>query len=115
MKLLGAFGLGVFSFLLFMFVGESVSLMAGFIALALYFFLCQFLLSRGNPEAHHEDWPIMLSLDAVMLVCLFFMIAIEKQSVIFSQAQGILVSTCGGTYAGAVAASFTARRAALRH
>jgi hypothetical protein len=115
MRALGAFGLGLVSFVLFMFIGESAGLMPAFITMAVYFFGCQFLLSRGNPEAHHEDWLIMVALDSVMLTSVMLMIAIENPNVFVEQGLGALVATCGGTYSGAFAASLSARRSATRH
>jgi len=121
-KALIAFFLGLLSFLLFMFVGEAASYhfgdIAGFIAtfilMAAYFFICQFLLSRGNPDAYLKDWPVMLSLDAILIIAVFAMALVEKREVILSQGIGILLSCCGGTYAGAVAASIVARRSKRR-
>jgi hypothetical protein len=116
-KALIAFLLGLFSFLLFMFVGETASYHLGdvgfilaFILMAAYFFFCQFLLSRGNPYAYRKDWPIMLALDAILIVAVFIMVLVEKPQVVLSQGLGILLSCCGGTFAGAVVASLAARK-----
>lgn len=116
-KALIAFILGLLSFLLFMFVGEEASYHLGdvgfilaFILMAAYFFICQFLLSRGNPDAYRKDWPIMLALDATLLLAFFTMVLAERREVILSQGLGILLSCCGGTFAGAVVASMAARR-----
>ena len=118
-KALIAFFLGLFSFFLFMFIGEKslyyysdIGLVAAFILMAAYFFICQFLLSRGNPDAFLKDWPIMLALDAVLLFCLIPMALSERLEVILFQGLGILLSCCGGTLAGAFAASKVARRKA---
>jgi hypothetical protein len=116
-KALIAFFLGLLSFLLFMFVGEEASYHLGdvgfilaFILMAAYFFICQFLLSRGNPDAYRKDWPIMLALDATLLLAFFIMVLAERREVILSQGLGIILSCCGGTFAGAVVASIAARR-----
>ena len=68
-----AFFLGLFSFFLFMFIGEKLSYHYGnvglfitFVVMLVYFFTCQFFLSRGNPNAYRKDWPIMLALDAAL-------------------------------------------------
>ncbi|MCJ7486983.1 MAG: hypothetical protein MUQ25_12575, partial [Candidatus Aminicenantes bacterium] len=60
-----AFLLGVLSFFLFSFIGEPASHSLGnagpivtFILMAAYFFICQFRLSRGNPNAYRRDWPV---------------------------------------------------------
>jgi hypothetical protein len=120
-KALIAFFLGLFSFLLFMFVGETllyyygnVGLAAAFILMAAYFFICQFFLSRGNPDAFLKDWPIMLALDAVFLLVLIPMILGERLEVVLAQGLGILLFCCGGTLAGAFAASKAARRKVVR-
>jgi len=121
-KVFMAFLLGLFAFFLFMFIGETgmsrlgdvAGLIVAFILMAAYFFICQFLLSRGNPDAYRKDWPVMLALDAILLVALFFMILAERREVVLSQGLGILIFCCGATFAGAVAASIAARRKAKR-
>ena len=110
MKTLGAFGLGVVSFLLFMFFGESFGMAAAFVALIIYFFVCQFILSRGHVGAHKEDLGLMFALDAVMFFCALLVICVEKPSIIASQIPVMLGATCAGTYLGAVVASRTATR-----
>jgi len=87
----GAFLLGVLSFVVFMFVGETADQFLGDTATAIvttivmmaYFFICQFLLSRGNPNAFLKDWPIMLLLNAVIIVALFVSVLLEKQGRFF--------------------------------
>jgi hypothetical protein len=121
-KSLIAFFLGLFGFFLYMGVGEgfsdkygeNVGLAAAFISLAAYFFICQFFLSRGNPNAFLKDWPIMLALDAVLLVTIILMALNESLEETFTQGSVILLSCCGGTLAGAFAASKVARRKAGR-
>ena len=113
-----AFLLGLFSFFLFIFVGELSSHYLGenvawavwFILMFAYFFLCQFFLSHDNPAAFLKDWPIMIALDAVLLVILIPMALNETQEVVLAQGSVILLSCCGGTLAGAFAASKAARR-----
>ena len=109
--------LGVFSFFLFFFIGETASfhwgdtgLIVAFIMMAAYFFICQFLLSRGNPDAHRKDWTVMLALDVIWIVLLIVMVFGEKREVVLSQGLGILVACFGATWAGALAASLAARR-----
>lgn len=115
MKRLGAaFFLGILAFLLLMFIGETVGLLAAFGSLTVYFFICQFLLSRGHPDALRDDWRIMLALDAVILASVFVMVLVEKWQVILAQGPGMLLACCAGTLAGALAASWVARRAAAR-
>lgn len=111
-KSLLALGLGFLSFFLYIFVGETVGGFAAFILMAAYFSICQFLLSRGNVDAYRKDWLIMLALDATFLVSVLIMVLVEKREVILAQGPGVLISCCGGTYAGAVVASLIARRRA---
>jgi len=110
--------LGVLSFLLMMFIGEGLvshlgepeGLLVTFAALAVYFFVCQLLLSRGNRDALRTDWRIMLALGAVPLAVVVIMALAEKRDVLLSQGLGILLSTCVGILAGAFTASRAARR-----
>ncbi len=121
-KLAGALLLGVLSFLLMMFVGEAMvsqfgesqGLRVTFAALAVYFFVCQFLLSRGRPDALRSDWRIMLALGAVPLAVVVLMALAERRDVILTQGIGVLLASCGGILAGAFAASRVARRAKAR-
>ena len=96
-KLLIAFFLGLCSFLVMMFVGETAGFPAMFATIVMYFFTCQFLLSRGHADAHRKDWRIMLALDAIPVVAVLIMVAVEKWDVILSQGPIVLLSTFGGT------------------
>jgi len=109
-KTLTAFLLGLFSFFVYMFAGETAGLVLGFVALAAYCCLCQFFLSRKNADAYRTDWPVMLALDATELVLFVIMARGGDREAFLSQGPGILLATCGGTYLGAVVASLTARR-----
>lgn len=113
LKVVIAFFLGVIGLFIGFGVGEGSGLVAGFVTLGVYCFLCQFLLSRKN-VAYRKDWPVMLALDAVWLFMLCVMFLKEKQNVIHSQGPGILLATCGATYLGAVVASLTAKRTVAR-
>ena len=95
-------------------VGEAAGTVVAFILLAAYFFFCQFRLSHGNPNALRKDWPIMLALDAIPLLMFLIIALVEKWPVILSQGFGILLFCCGGTFAGAFAASRAARRTAAQ-
>jgi hypothetical protein len=120
-KGLGAFLLGVLSFVVFMLVGETADQFLGDIATAIvtgivmmaYFFFCQFRLSRGNPHAFLKDWPIMLLLNATIIGVLIYSVLGEKQGAVFLvQTLGILLACFAGTLAGAFVASRKARRKA---
>jgi hypothetical protein len=120
-KIFLAFLLSVLSFFLMFLFGETAlhyfgdaGLIPAFMIIAAYFFICQFLLSRGHSEALRQDWPIMLALNAVPLLMVFGVVLAQTWPVIFSQGLGILLSCCGGTFAGALAASRAARRAKAR-
>ena len=113
-KVVIAFFLGVIGLFIGFGVGEGSGLVAGFVTLGVYCFLCQFLLSRKNVKAYRKDWLIMLALDALWLFILCVMFLKEKQNVIHSQGPGILLATCGATYLGAVVASLAAKRALPR-
>lgn len=117
-----AFWLGLFGMFLYMgvaegfsdYFGENVGYAAVFILVTAYFFFCQFFLSRSNPNAFLKDWPIMLALDAVILLGLIPMALLETQEVVLTQGSVELLSCCGGTLAGAFVASKAARRKAKR-
>lgn len=120
-KVLVAFFLGVLSFFLMFLIGETAihylgntGLIPTFILLAAYFFFCQFRLSRGRADAIRQDWLIMLALDAVPLLMVFGIVLAQTWPVILAQGLGILLSCCGGTLAGALAASRAARRTEVR-
>jgi hypothetical protein len=111
--------LGLISFPLSFAIAEPLlskyggaGLAAAFVVMAVYFFVCQFFLSRGNPDALFKDWPIMLGLDATQLIMVVLIVLLERLDVVLSQGLGILLSCCGGTLAGAFVASNSARRKA---
>jgi hypothetical protein len=115
-----AFFLGLFGFFVYMgvgegfsdYYGENVGLTVVFILVTAYFFFCQFFLSRGNPSAFLKDWPIMLALDAVLILAIILMALVETQEVVLAHGSVMLLSCCGGTLVGAFAASKAARRKA---
>lgn len=113
-RVLIALCLGILSCFLFFLVGESMPLVAALLVMAAYFFICQFLLSRGRADAYRRDWPVMLALVATGIVMAIIIALMENREVFVSQGLGILLSSWGGTYAGAVAASLTARRKAVQ-
>ena len=113
-KMLIAFCLGIFSFVLYIFLGQSMPFFAAAALVAVYFLICQFLLSRGRMDAYRKDWPIMLALDVPVFVSVILIALVEKRAVFLSQGLGELLSACAGTYAGAVVASLAARRKAVQ-
>ena len=118
-KVLIAFFLGLFSFLLFMFVGSEATVeFLGDIAATIiivivmmaYFFICQFLLSRGNPNALFKDWPSMLALGAIGIVIPIVTALNERREVFLTQGLGFLIVCFVGILGGAFVASRQARR-----
>ena len=102
---IGLFGFGV---------GEGAGIAVMGVALGAYFCLCQFLLSRKNPDAHREDWPVMLALDAAWFYVFFLMVFAANRDDILTQGPAMVLGVCGGTYLGAVGASLAARRTLAR-
>ncbi|MFN8177566.1 MAG: hypothetical protein U0167_06550 [bacterium] len=86
-------------------LGERVGLPAGFAGMALYFCACQFFLSRGHREALRQDRRTMAALVTVPVLAILVMCLVERLDVILSQGAGILLSSVGGTLAGALVAS----------
>ena len=104
-----AFFLGLPPFFGLMLVGEAVGPVTTNVSMTMFYFACQFLLSRGNTHAHRRDWSVMLALNATDFVVILI-VAIAQPPSVLSRGLGILLSACAGTYAGAVVASLTARR-----
>jgi hypothetical protein len=107
------FLLGFLSPLIFFVIGETLLISLGlagyyatFLLLAACFFICQFQLSRGHANALRKDWPIMLALNVVPLLTAIIM-AIGDD---LAPGLGVLLSCCGGTFAGAVVAAQIARK-----
>ncbi|MCR4408716.1 MAG: hypothetical protein QHH43_02690 [Candidatus Saccharicenans sp.] len=117
-KALVAFFLGLFYFVVFMFVGGlaggylgdmASAIITGIVVLA-YFFICQFLLSRGHPQALFQDWPIMLTLNATNIILFVRVLAETKGAVFPLAALGLLFVSSAGTLGGAFVASQAAKR-----
>jgi hypothetical protein len=113
-KVLGAFFLGLVAFVLVWAIAEAVlyefgypGIIATFILMAACFFICQFFLSRGNPDAYRKDWATMLALEVVPLLIIIFGLLWDKRMGV-----RVFISSLAGTFAGAVAASLAARRKA---
>ena len=79
-KKIAAVFLGVISFFLMFAVGESFGAPVGFLTIGVFYLVSQFFLSRGNPRALHEDWPIILSLNAVLIVTAILILIIEPDA-----------------------------------
>lgn len=105
--------LGICAEVVFIAVGEGVGLAAAFVAVATYFCVCQFLLSRGHADAPRKDWRIMLALAAPLLLFTIPMVLLEKPEVVLSQGPVVLFGGAG-IFGGAMAASGAARRRAAQ-
>ena len=107
------FLLGFLSPLIFFVIGETLLISFGlvgyyatFLLLAACFFICQFQLSRGHADALSKDWLIMLALNVIPLLTVIIMAVGDD----LAPGLGVLLSCCGGTFAGAVAAAQIARK-----
>jgi len=115
-KVLRAFFLGLLAFVFVWAIAEAVlyefgyaGIIATFILMAACFFICQFFLSRGNPDAYRKDWAIMLALEAAPLLIVIF-------GLLWDRRMGVraFIFSLAGTLAGAVAASLAARKKGRR-
>jgi len=83
-KKLVALILGIISFFLMFALGESFGVPVAFIAVGIYYLLSQFFLSRGNARALYEDWPLILFLNAALIVTAIIVLLIEPDAKIHS-------------------------------
>ena len=72
--------LGIISFFLMFALGESFGVPIAFIAIGIYYLLSQFFLSRGNTRALYEDWPLILLLNAALIVSAVMILLIEPDA-----------------------------------
>lgn len=111
-KALIAVILGVIPVLAFVFFGEWLSAKLGPISslglLFVYFFICQFLLSRGHLDACRKDGAVTIALDIAWIV--FMIITLAGKRLTVPWGIGFILSCIVGTWAGAAAASIGARR-----
>jgi hypothetical protein len=98
---------------LVVFLGESFGPMAACIPFALWCFLCQFLRSRGDAEAHRQNWRGMVLVAVLPIGLATLNLLLERGP---GRAQGLLILVFGlpGVYAGAYTASVLARKRAAR-
>ncbi len=97
---------GVVSFLPGTLVAETIGDAWAAAFMAVYFFVCQFFLSRGHERAY-ADWSLMLALDASTLL-LVSLAAVDGRLTSSDNLQ-LLFAVLGGTFAGAVVAALAAR------
>ena len=72
--------LGIISFFLMFALGETFGVSVAFIAIGIYYLLSQYFLSRGNNRALHEDWPLILLLNAVLIVTAVIILLLEPDT-----------------------------------
>jgi hypothetical protein len=113
-KAIIGFLLGFLSPAIFFVIGETLVIPLGlagfyvtFLLIAACFFICQLQLSRGHASALRKDWPIMLALNVVPLLMAIIMAAMGDD---LAPGLEVLLSCCGGTFAGAVVAAQIARK-----
>ena len=113
--------LGVLSFLLLFLLGEVVSVPAGVPAaeyvhatlfiggVGTYFLISSYILSRGNPQAVRQGWPILLALNATLLVATLIAWLIEpnRGAVLAAAGTALLAVVC--SLVGAALAARAAR------
>ena len=79
-KKIAALVLGIISFFLMFALGEELGVTVTFIITGIYYFLSQFFLSRGNTRALYEDWPLILLLNAALIVTAALVLLIEPDT-----------------------------------
>ena len=75
-----AFILGLISFFLFFALGEELGIKVAFLGICIYYFISQYFLSRGNPQALFKDWLIILLLNATLIVTAVLTLLIEPNA-----------------------------------
>jgi hypothetical protein len=61
-------------------LGETFGVPTAFIAIGIYYLFSQFFLSRGNNRALYEDWPLILLLNAVLIVTAIMILLLEPDT-----------------------------------
>ena len=72
--------LGIISFFLMFALGETFGVPIAFIAIGIYYLFSQFFLSRGNNRALYEDWPLILLLNAALIVTAVMILLLEPDA-----------------------------------
>jgi hypothetical protein len=100
--------LSVCSFFLMFFLGEGFGDYALFIGMGAYFLIAQYFLSRGHPQAHRKDWPLIITLNFTLLLATVICLAIEPNqgAKLTTLCLAVLAVAC--SYAGAALAARTA-------
>ena len=79
-KKITALFLGIISFFLMMELGEIFGVVIAFIAVGIYYLVAQFFLSRGNTRALYSDWPLILMLNAALILTAILVLLIEPDA-----------------------------------
>jgi len=122
LKIVVAVPLGLISFALFMNLAEDIRVVpekdptAVFInggivlvVMAAYFFICEYLLSRRNPQAVWKHWPTILALTSTLIVTPVLVIASGETMENVMQAAGLAIFAVVFSCAGAALAARAAR------
>ena len=83
-KKISALILGIISFFVMFALGEEFGVPVAFIAIGIYYMVSQFFLSRGNSRALYEDWPLILLLNAALIMTAVMILLIEPDAKIHS-------------------------------
>jgi hypothetical protein len=125
-KMAGALVLGVLSFFLMFLLGEGVSIpatirAAKYIEVVIfmggmggYFFVSEFLLSRGNAKATIEDWPVILALISPLLITVLIVLIVEPNKLAVLPVVGAVILAVACSFAGAALAARLARHRSYR-
>ncbi|MCP4077731.1 MAG: hypothetical protein GY744_16285 [Gammaproteobacteria bacterium] len=75
-----ALSLGAISFFIMFALGEEFGVSIAFSVIGIYYLFSQFFLSRGNARALYEDWPLILFLNAALIVTAVLVLLIEPDT-----------------------------------
>lgn len=116
-RLLTAFLLGLLSIPLLFLLAEGVRIPSStpaaefihrgifVIGMGAYFFMAEYLLSHGNPEAVRKDWPIILALTLPLIVSTAIAFVVEPNKSAVIEVAGTALLAVASSFAGAVLAA----------
>jgi hypothetical protein len=116
-RVLVAFLLGVGAFFLLFLLGEGVdispsvrgyqyfSALIFFGGMGAYFLISEYFLSRGHQQAVRKDWPIILALNAPLILATIIASFVEQNKSSLWQTGGAVVVGVVCSYAGAALAA----------
>ena len=105
-----AFFLGLIAFVLLFNLAEAFGVYASYIGMAAVCFILQYLLSRGNPRAVRQDWPMILAMNSLSLFVGIMALLLEPNR--GAALEGALIAPFGiaGAFVGAAVAARAARK-----